>query len=101
MRRLRLLFFPKIRLISGRAGPPRQLGISEPRQYGGICDVVAVQMQNWKDGSIPARINEFIRMPTRRKWPRLALAVSYNTAGQQVWIVEYCAVSVNQRVSQF
>src|SRR5512142_3146590 len=101
MHRLRLMSFDKMRLISVAAKQVYQLVLRKPRKDSWVCYFVAIQMQDRQHSSVPGWIEELVRVPTGGQWPRLGLALSNNTAGQQVRIVEYRSECVYERIAQF
>src|ERR1700687_2992638 len=96
-----LMTFHKMRLVTIAGGKLSQLGISQTAEYCWVCDFVAVQVQDRKNGAVANGIQELVRMPTGREWTCLGFTVTDHAANQQVWVVKGCSVCVSNRVSQF
>ena len=62
--------------------------VRDSRKHGRIGNLVTIQMQDRQHGAIGRRIEEFVRMPGRRQWPRLRLAVTDHASDDQFRIVE-------------
>ncbi len=77
-----------------------QLVVTDPRQHGGVRDLVTVQMQDRKYGAVTDGIEEFVRVPARRERSCLRLAVADHARDDQFGIVEGGAVGVNERVAE-
>ena len=78
-----------------------QFGVRDPRQHGGIGDLVAVQMQDRQHRAVGRRVEELVAVPGGRQRPGLGLPVADDAGGDQVGIVQHRAVGVRQRVAQF
>src|SRR3569833_1465857 len=70
---------------------------SQDRRVG---DLVAIKVEDWQDGAGGGGIEELVRVPGRRQWPRLGFAVANDTGGDEVGVVEDRAERVAQRISE-
>ncbi len=64
------------------------------------CDLVPVQVQDRKHGSVGERVEELVRVPARRQRARLRLPIAHDAADHQVGVVEGGAIGVREGVSQ-
>jgi len=78
-----------------------QFIVGDAGEHGGAGDLVAVQMEDGKHGSVAHRIQEFIRMPTGGAGSGFGLAIAHHAAGEEIGIIEHGAVSMQERVAEF
>ncbi|MNQ93584.1 hypothetical protein D3C85_1090600 [compost metagenome] len=84
----------KIGLIPQALKVGKKLGMRDTRQNGRIGDLVSVQMQDGQHRSVAGGIQEFVRLPGRRKRPGFRLAVADHGGDNQVRVVECRAKGV-------
>src|SRR5947209_378801 len=101
MHLLRLVSLYEIRLPAVAREEIRELLIIQPAKQGGICDLVAIEMENGQHGTVTCGIQKLVAVPTGCQWSGFRLAVSHHTACEQVWIVEHRTASVHDRITQF
>jgi hypothetical protein len=77
-----------------------QLLVRDPGEDGRVGDLVAVQVQDRQHCAVNSRIEELVRVPARRKWPRFRLAVADDAGDEQVGIVEGGSESMGEGVAQ-
>src|SRR4029077_16009454 len=98
---LRFVTLDKVWFVAISGEQVGQLLIAQPPWYRGICDLVAIQMQNGQDCSVTCRIEKLVGMPTGRKRPGFGLTISDNATGQQIGIIEDRPISVCDGIPQF
>src|SRR5689334_19754260 len=96
-----MIAFEKIRGVAVSHEEPRQFFVRHPAQDGGICDFVAIQMQNWKDGSVANRIQKLVGVPARCQGTRFGLPIADHAANEETRIIKSGAVGVGERVTEF
>merc|ERR1740121_3348270 len=77
-----------------------QLRLRRARHKGGGANARTVQMQDRQHRTISGRIDELRRMPRGRHWTCLSLAVADDTSDDEILVVEYCTVGVEERIPQ-
>ncbi len=78
-----------------------EFGLRKTGQHGGIGDLVAVEVQDRQDGTVPHGVQELVRVPGGGQRPRLRLTVTDDTGDQQAGVVEGGTVGVREGVSEF
>src|SRR5579862_2776678 len=101
MHRERIIAFDEVRFMSVTDKQCFQFFLWNAREDGGICDLVAVEVQHRQDGSIANRIQKLIRMPGGRERTSFRLPVAYRDCDDEIRIVERCPVRVRDGVAQF
>src|SRR5580692_2479839 len=100
MHRKRVMALNEIRFVPVTGKECFQFFVWDTRQDGGICDFVAVEVQHRQNGSIPNRIQKFIRMPGSRQRTGFRLTVAYRHGDDKIRIVESCPVRVRNGVAK-
>ena len=77
-----------------------QLLVADPRQDGGVGDLVAVEVQDRQHRAVGHRVEELVGVPARRQRPGLRLAVADDAGDDQVGVVEGGPVGVRQGVAE-
>ena len=77
-----------------------QLLAADAGKHGGVGDLVAVEVQDGQDRSIPSGIQELVRVPRGCQGSGFRLAVADHTARDQVGVIEDGPIGVGQRVAQ-
>jgi hypothetical protein len=67
---------------------------------GRIGNLVAVEMKDRQNRAVIRRVEEFVRMPGGGKGTRLSFAIADDASGNEVGIVESCAIGMNQRIAE-
>src|ERR1700732_2105697 len=78
-----------------------QFGIAHAPEYGGIRDLVTVQMEDGKDGAVANWIQELIGVPACRQRTRFGFTIPDDATDQQIWIVKCCTERMRKGVSEF
>ena len=77
-----------------------KLFVAYPGEQGRIGDLVAVEMEDRQHCAVALRIQEFVRMPGSRHRSRFRFAVAHHAAGDEFWVVEYCAIGMGNRIAE-
>ncbi|GAA3127660.1 hypothetical protein GCM10010521_12620 [Streptomyces rameus] len=77
-----------------------EFGLRYPGQDRRVGDLVAVEVQDRQDGTVPYRVEELVRVPGGGQWARLGLTVADHAGHQEPRIVERGPVGVRERVTQ-
>src|SRR6185312_1739762 len=88
------------RIVPVASQQRRQLVVADSRENGRTCDLVAVEMQDRNNRAVPGGIEEFVRMPACRERACFCLTIPDCTTDEEIRIVEYGAIRVQQRISQ-
>jgi hypothetical protein len=102
-----LLMHPR-RLVAGDGQRPpavadeerEELVLRDPREDGRVRDLVAVQVEDGKDGAVTRRVKELVGVPARGERAGLGLAVSDDARDEEVRVVEGRAERVRERVPE-
>jgi hypothetical protein len=78
-----------------------EFGLRYPRQDRRVGDLVAVEVQDRQDGTVPYRIEELVGVPGGGQRARLGLAVADHARHQEPRVVERGPVGVREGVAQF
>ena len=97
----RVIAFDEVRFVTVSVQQRLQFFMRDAGEDGGICDLVAVQMQHRQDGPIANRIQKFVRMPRGGQGARFRFAVTHNDEADQGWMIEDRTKCVRQAVAQF
>ncbi len=89
----------KVRLVAAAGVEGLQVSIAGASLRGRTRYLVAVEVQNRKDRTIPRGIKKVDRLPASLKWTGLGFPVTDDTGNNQVGIVEGRTKRVNQRVA--
>src|SRR5277367_2662527 len=100
MHHRRIIAFDEIRFVPVTGEQCFQLFMWDARKDGGICDLVAIEVQHRQDRSIANRIQKFIRMPRGCKRTCFRLTVPYRDGDDEIRIVERCTVRVGNGVAK-
>src|SRR5260370_10154246 len=100
MHHARLVAFNEVRFVSIAVEKMCQLFVVEAAKDCRIRDLVAVQMENWNHRSVARWIQQLVRMPARREWPSLGLAVADHATGQQGRVGKDCPMRMHQGIAQ-
>ncbi len=93
--------FHKVRVIAVATEEALQFFMWEAREHCRIGDLVAVQVQYGQHAAVIERMQELVRMPTRRQWAGFRLAVADDAGHCQIRIIEGCAKGVRERIAEF
>src|SRR5262249_21691265 len=58
-------------------------------------------MEDWEGTAGPGRVEEFVSLPSRGKWPRLCLTVASNARDDAIRVVKRGTLGVAQSVTKF
>ena len=97
---LRLMPLDEIWRVAVTAEQMIQLVMADPRENGGIGDLVTVQVKDRQNHPVSRRIEELVGMPTRRQWSGFRLAVADDTGNDQIGIVEGRSIGVREGVAE-
>lgn len=75
-----------------------ELGVGDARQHRRVGDLVAIQMQNRQHRAVATRIKKLVGMPRRGQ---RRFAVAHAATRDEVGVVEYRAIRMQQRISKF
>jgi len=78
-----------------------ELLVGDAGEDGGVGDLVAVQVEDGEDGSVVDGVEELIGVPAGGQRPGLGFPVADDACGYQISVVEDCAVSMKERVTEF
>src|SRR5262249_52483985 len=78
-----------------------QLFMADPRENGGIGDLVAVEVKDGQNRPVPRRVEEFVGMPARRQRSGFRFAVADDAGNDQIGIVERRSVGVRDGIAEF
>ena len=98
---LRVMAFHEIRFVPVPSEQTCEFFIAHTPQNCRVRDLVSVQVKNRQDCSIPCRVQELVRMPTRGQRPGLRLSISHYTTDQKVRIIKGCAIGMRNAVTEF
>ena len=98
---LRFAAFHEDRLPAVAAHQVRQLVPRNPRQQGGVGDLVAIQVQHRQHRPIADRVEELVDVPGGGQGPGFGLSITHAGQGDQVGVVEHRAAGVGEHVAQF
>lgn len=88
-------------LVTVAAQQGVEFRIREAGEHGRVGDLVAVEVEDGKDGPVMHGIEELVGVPRTGERSGLRLAVTDDAGDQQVRVVECGAVCVGQGVAQF
>jgi hypothetical protein len=69
-------------------------------QDGGVVDLVAVEVQDWKDAAILDRVEELVAVPAGGQRTGLTLSISHDGQSNGLGVVEDGTEGVRERVSE-
>src|SRR5437899_2368999 len=77
-----------------------QLFMADPGENAGICDLVAVEVEDRQNRPVPRRVEEFVGMPARRQRSSFRLAVADDAGDDQIGVVEGRSVGVRDGIAE-
>ena len=77
-----------------------QFLVGDPRQDGGIGNLVTVEMQDGQHRAVGGRIEELIGMPRRGQRSGFRLAIADDAGDDEIGIVEHRAERMAERIAQ-
>ena len=98
---LRFTAFHEDRLPAVAAHQVRQLVPRNPRQQGGVGDLVAIEVQHRQHRPIADRVEELVDVPRGGQRAGFGLPITDAGQGDQVGVVEDRAAGVGEHVAQF
>ncbi len=96
----RIVALDEVGLVAVPLEQLAEILVWDARQYGGISDLVAVQVQDGQHGAVMDGVEELVRVPAGRQRPGLGLAIADDTRDDQAGIVERGAVGVHEGVTE-
>ena len=81
------------RFIAIAAKERHQFVIAHAAIDSWLRNLIAIEVKNWQDHTVFARIDEFIEMPRTSSWTRLGFAISDKTGHDQARIIEDSAIA--------
>ena len=99
MNRLRFVPFYPERFIAHPFKVLPKFFFGDASQEARVRDLVAVEMQDRKNGTIASGIQEFVTVPTGCQRARFCFAIADHTRNDQVGIVKRCSVRMTQGIT--
>ena len=99
--RFGIMAFDEIGFVAVACEEARQFVLADAGEYGGVRNLVAVEVQNRQHGAVTHRVEEFVGMPTGRQWARFRFPVAHHARHNQVGVVKCRAIGMRHSVSQF
>src|SRR5579885_2814393 len=100
MHGFRLVTFDPIGLVAHPSKKLTELVVADASEYGGIVDLVAVEMENRQHRPVADRIEKLVGMPACSKRLRLGFSIAHDAAEQQIGIIKRRAVRMGNGVAQ-
>jgi hypothetical protein len=100
MHRLRLVALDEVGDVAVAAQQLLELLVADPREHGGIRDLVAVQVQDRQDRTVRLGIQELVRVPRGRERAGLRFAVADDGRDDQVGVVEGSPVGMGKGIAE-
>src|ERR1035438_8546893 len=77
-----------------------QLPWFNPREDGGVGDLVAIEVQDRQHGAVRGWVEELVGVPGRGQRPGLGLAITDDAGDDEAGIIEHCAEGMTERVAE-
>src|SRR5579883_1821272 len=97
----RIVPFDEVHLVPVPFDHRANVVIAGTAQDRRSADLITVQVQNRKYGTVALRVEEADSLPGPRKRARFRLTVSYHRGNHQLWVVERRPERVHEHVAEF
>src|SRR6516165_5540122 len=95
----RLMPLNEIRRVAIASEQLIQLFMANAGKNTRICNLVAVQVEDWQNDSVGRGIQEFVGMPARRKWSGLRFAIADHTGDDQTGVIKGSPIGMRKRIA--
>ena len=90
----------KVRLPAAAAEEVLKLFMRNAREEGGVCNLVAVEVEYRQHGAVSLGVDEFVELPGSCERAGLCFAVADDAGCDEVWVIGHGAEGVGEGVAQ-